>query len=153
MDVLLKGVLYVGMFNELGFAHHFEQNMKALGLPAPTSFYISVVVATATAKGMAEAIATYGRTATMGQIAFRVTAGYAAAPIVARAGSFILAVGAAFYAGACIGSIAVAVIKSAGCTGKVTVAQVMNWARENGIYENWIEAELISNPEILATIG
>ena len=139
--------------NDLGFAHYYEKNMNALGLPAPTSFYTSVVVATATAKGMAEAIAMYGRNATLGQIAFRVTAGYAVAPIVVRAGAFILSLGAAYYAGACIGSIAVAVIKANGCSGKVSVAQVMGWARENGIYDNWIESELISNPEILAAIG
>ncbi len=141
--------------NEAGFAHHFEKNMNALGLPAPTSFYTGIVAATATAKGMAEAVAVYGRTATISQIALRITMGYALAPIIVRGGSFILALGAAYYAGACIGSIAVAAIKagSGPCDGKVSVAQVMNWARENGIYENWIESELISSPEILATIG
>ncbi len=80
--------------NDIGFAHHFEQNMKALGLPAPGSPYTTAVAVTGAIKGMADAISTYGRHATMSQLAMRVTWGYTAAPIVARAAGFILALGA-----------------------------------------------------------
>lgn len=139
--------------NDVGFAHYFEDNMKALGLPAPTSSYTTIVATVGALKGMSDAIATYGRTATITQLTLRITWGYAVAPIVARAAGFILAMGAAYYVGAMIGSAAVAAYKSAGCTGPISVAQVVAWARSNDIDAQWLEAELISNPEILARLA
>ena len=107
--------------NELGFAYHYEKNMQALGLPAPTTFYTSLAAATAAIKSMADAISLYGRTATMSQLAMRATWGYSMAPIVSRVGGIVLSVGAAYYVGACIGSVAVAAIKANGCNAKATI--------------------------------
>lgn len=139
--------------NDVGFAHHFEENMRAIGLPAPNSIYTTVVAVVGAIKGMSDVISTYGRTATPTQLALRVTWGYSAAPIVARAAGFILAVGAAYYVGAMIGSAAVAVYKTVGCSGPISVAQVVSWARSQDIDAQWLEAELISNPEILARLS
>ena len=74
------------------------------------------------------------------------------APIASRIGGVILSLGAAFYTGAVIGSIAVATLKANGCTARANINDVLNWARENGIYESWLEGELRANPEILAKI-
>lgn len=139
--------------NDVGFTHHFEENMRALGLPAPNSIYTTVVAVVGALKGMSDVISTYGRTTTTTQLAMRITWGYSIAPIIARASGFILAVGAAYYVGAMIGSAAVAVYKSAGCSGPVSVADVVAWARSQDIDAQWLEAELISNPEILARLA
>lgn len=139
--------------NDVGFAHYFEENMQAIGLPAPNSGYTTIVAVVGALKGMSDAIATYGRTATPAQLALRITWGYSVAPIVARAAGFILAVGAAYYVGAMIGSAAVAAYKAAGCSGPISVAQVVSWARSQDIDSQWLEAELISNPEILARLA
>ena len=82
--------------NDVGFSHFFEENMRAIGLPAPSSGYTTVIATVGALKGMADAISTYGRTATASQLALRITWGYSAAPIVARAAGFILAMGAAY---------------------------------------------------------
>ena len=82
--------------NDVGFSHFFEENMSAIGLPAPSSGYTTVIATVGALKGMADAISTYGRTATASQLALRITWGYSAAPIVARAAGFILAMGAAY---------------------------------------------------------
>lgn len=139
--------------NDVGFSRYFEENMRALGLPVPTSGYTTAVAVVGALKGMSDVIATYGRTATVSQLALRITWGYSVAPIVARASGFILAMGAAFYVGAMIGSAAVAVFKSAGCTDGVSVSQVVSWARSQDIDAQWVEAELLSNPEILSRLA
>lgn len=138
--------------NELGFVHHFEENMKALGLPAPTTIYTSSVAIIAAVKSMSDIIGTYGRSASLTQLAMRATWGFALSGVVSRVAGIVLALRASYYVGACIGSAAVATRKSMGC-GTTTVADVMNWARKNGIYESWIEGELLSNPQILARIA
>ena len=127
--------------------------MRAIGLPAPSSGYTTVIATVGALKGMADAISTYGRTATASQLALRITWGYSAAPIVARAAGFILAMGAAYYVGAMIGSAAVAAYKASGCGGDISVAQVVAWARSQDIDAQWLEAELISNPSILAGLS
>ncbi len=47
-----------------------------------------------------------------------------------------------------IGSAAVASYKSIGCSN-VSIAMVVAWAREQGMDVEWLEGELMSNPEIL----
>lgn len=136
--------------NDLGFVHYFEQNMNALGLPAPTTPYSTVLAIAGPLKGMSDAIVTYGRTATLTQLAMRITWGFETAPIVARASGFILAMGAAYYTGAMIGSAAVATYKANSCGA--SILDVLAWARHYDMDTMWLEAELRSSPEILARI-
>ena len=83
------------------FYAYFKENMEGLGLPAPESLFSTVAAAVGTISAMVAVLEKYGENVTVAEL---VGTGSAAS-------EYLLVVGAcsaAFYVGACIGSLAVA---------------------------------------------
>ncbi len=124
------------------FGLYFKENMNAIGLPSSTDLFGSTTLAYANIRELAEAVSLYGRHITLtevwgatGKLEKLRTAG----PILA-----------AYYTGAAVGSLAVALGRTLGCG--TTIADIMWQLRENGIYAVWIESELISHPQFLKPV-
>jgi len=124
------------------FGKYFKENMNAIGLPAPSDLFGTTTVAYANIKKLSEAVSLYGRQITV-QEAWR--------------GSYKLErlrllgpLSAAYYTGAAIGSAAVATGRSLGCG--TSIADAIWYAKENAIYDSWLEGELASNPQFLSPV-
>ncbi|MCF6363007.1 MAG: hypothetical protein L3J88_06620 [Gammaproteobacteria bacterium] len=89
------------------FKKYFNENMQALGLPIPSTFFDSYNAAIAHAVIMVETLKTLGRGATVAEL-IGATTGLEKLKVAAT-------FGAAAYVGAVIGSIAVASGRSLGC--------------------------------------
>jgi len=120
------------------FGRYFKENMDALGLPTPTGYYDSIV----TTMG---AIATLAETASLYPQMSIMQAWKLANPALKLRS--LVAVTAAYYVGAAIGSAAVAIGRSLGCGA--SLADAIQLAKSNGIYGNWVEKELAAHPEFL----
>ena len=121
------------------FGKYFVENMNAIGLPAPTELFGTATLAYANIKELAEAVGLYGRGVTVTEV-WGATSKMEKLRLI---GPMI----AAYYTGAAVGSAAVATGRVLGCGA--TIADVMWQLREQGIYESWLEAELLSNPQFL----
>ncbi|HCH2580025.1 TPA: hypothetical protein NKS71_001208 [Vibrio parahaemolyticus] len=89
------------------FSKHFNANMKALGLPVPSTLFDSATAAISNAAIMIEALKKLGRGATVAEL-IKATTGLEKLKV---AGALL----ASFYVGAVVGSIAVASTKTLGC--------------------------------------
>jgi hypothetical protein len=112
------------------FAQAFESNMKTIGLPMPSSIFGTVSTTLGTVGALAGAIAKVGATATISEIFL--TAPIAAGSTVAAAaiGEIIAVCGgvaAAFYVGACIGSVLVAAYET---LGVFDLTKIVSWLDE-----------------------
>lgn len=124
--------------NETDFVKYYKANMAALGLPTPSGLFDGVTAITATTVALAEGVTKYGTKITVTELAIAGTA-------LERL-KFIAVVSAAFYAGAAIGSIAVATGRTIGCGA--SIADALWAARKLGIEQGWIQDVLITHPAI-----
>lgn len=129
----------MGCYEFSDFGKHFEENMQAIGLPAPVDVFSSVTAAYANISELAAAVSLYGSQVTVAEV-------WGATTKLERLrllGPMI----AAYYTGAAVGSAAVALGRSLGCGA--TIADAMWHLREHGISAPWIEGELLANPQFL----
>jgi len=99
-------------YNDGDFKKYFEENMKDLGLPVPSSLFDTYQAAIATASTLVGTLATLGKGATMAEL-IGATVGLEKLMVAAS-------IGAAAYTGAVIGSIAVAAGRSLGCGARMS---------------------------------
>ncbi|WDD93603.1 hypothetical protein Bsp3421_003693 [Burkholderia sp. FERM BP-3421] len=108
------------------FYQAFKSNMDALGLSAPASLFGSVQAATGTLTTILGTLKALGPNATVAEL-IGATTGLELLGVVAAGG-------AAFYAGAVVGSLIVATNASLYCSNKVAAASsVHQWASRRGI--------------------
>lgn len=89
------------------FYQAFAANMAALGLPAPRGPFETLTTAVTTIVAINRTIATYGRNVTLRELLLTLPA-FASAGAVVELGAVAASVTAAFYLGACLGSLLVA---------------------------------------------
>lgn len=143
------------MAKEKTFYQYFEQNMKELGLPAPTSLFGTLSIATGTIGAMATFVKTYGTTTTVAEMIGTLPgaatgAGGGAVGTATALSEVLLVIGslsAAFYVGACIGSLAVATGKK--LSGGLSISDYFVSARIYGIQtDGWLIPTLVKNPAL-----
>ena len=120
------------------FQRYFKENMEALGLPAPDSLFGSLQSSLTTVSVLLASIDKFGKTATIADL-------IGAGTRLEKLG-MLGTLSAAFYAGACIGSLAVATGRS--LSGGASVADVLFYARTHHLHRPWLAAELYRAPGI-----
>jgi len=134
----------------MSFGDCFGRNMNALGLPAPSSIFGTIGVATATIREIAKTVATYGTKVTIGEI---IGAGVVEGAVAAGLGEVLGAIGgltASFYLGACIGSFFNCGLDWLDATFPVPRAQANVALQQNDIYlSDDMLALMDLNPEML----
>jgi hypothetical protein len=120
------------------FHRYFKENMEALGLPAPDSLFGTLQSSLTTVTVLLASIDKFGKTTTIADL-------IGAGTRLEKLG-MIGTLSAAFYAGACIGSLAVATGRS--MSGGATVADVLLYARTHHLHRPWLAAELYRAPGI-----
>lgn len=121
------------------FNKYFTKNMKDLGLPVPNKLFDTFNAAVATASIMLDSLATLGKSASVAEM-IGATSNLEKLKVAAG-------LGAAYYVGAVIGSIAVASGRSLGCGTSIRDFFVfqsrykLSFPKSNTFY--------VSNPEIL----
>ena len=120
------------------FHRYFKENMEALGLPAPDSLFGTLQSSLTTVTVLLASIDKFGKTATIADL-------IGAGTRLEKLG-MIGTLSAAFYAGACIGSLAVATGRS--MSGGTSVADVLLYARTHHLHRPWLAAELYRAPGI-----
>ncbi|WP_250655906.1 hypothetical protein [Alkalimarinus coralli] len=133
------------MSNCIGWAEEFQQNMDALGVPAPTSLFDSYD----------KAVTTLGNIIAVSSINLGVSA---AAVLSGELGAAPLTIGlaalsASAYAGMVTGSMMVATSKQLGCAMKSRIMPVTvnTFLIKNGIYDGGrVYAEMHKNPQLMA---
>lgn len=118
------------------FYKYFKENMEALHLSAPDEFFSSQEKALGAAYTITKAIDTFGPRVTVGELI--------GAGILSEKLCIAVSMGAAYYLGAVIGSIAVATGRS--ISGGVTIADVLFVANEHNLNRPWL-------PEAIASGG
>jgi hypothetical protein len=121
-----------------GFYDYFRENMEGLGLPAPATLYGNFTTALATAGTIVGVIEKFGPRVTVMD-----------AVIAGLLGEQLLVVGgmsAAGYAGAVIGSLAVATGRS--LSGGTSLADVLSFASSKGLNAPWLTPVLVRNPQL-----
>lgn len=120
------------------FISYFEENMNALGLPAPTTLFGTAKAAMANAALIIGTIEKLGASTTIAEV------------IGAGTGMEVLAtigfMGASYYVGAVIGSLVIATQRFASCGASLT--DVIQWALRNGLNPPWLRQHLAQNREI-----
>lgn len=89
------------------FYEAFSENMEQLGVPAPRRLFDSLTTATATIVALNKAVATYGPRVTMRELVLTMPALVTPAAAL-EFGTLTAGITAAFYVGACVGSLLVA---------------------------------------------
>jgi hypothetical protein len=139
------------------FYEYFKENMTPLNLPAPETLFGTLTTATTTIGTMMKFIQTYGTRATVSEMILTLPgaatgAGGGIVGISVAASEMLFAVGAlsaAYYIGACIGSLAVATGKK--FSGGVSLVDCLSTAKQYGIdTPQWLQQTLSSN---LAMLG
>lgn len=128
-----------GCYNSGDFKKYFNENMKDLGLPVPQTLFDNYSAAIANTGLILEAIRTLGKGATMGEVA-KATTGLEKLKVAA-------AIGASYYVGAVIGSIAIASGRSLGCGYRISDMFIF-LDQKNLKFEDWNHF-YVNNPEIL----
>ena len=130
------------------FYQTFKRNMNKTGLPAPKELFSNGVTAIASIKTMLVALDKLGKAATVAELAGATT--------ILEGLDIILAVSAAYYIGACIGSLAVATSESLDraiiCrTSSISHKShdVIRFAWKNDIYRPFLNNLFLSNPKLL----
>ena len=113
--------------------------MKDLGLPVPQTLFDNFNAAVANAGLILETLGTLGKGATMAEV-IKATTGLERLKVAAS-------LGASFYVGAIIGSIAVASGRSLGCGNRISDTFV--FIHQNNLtFDGW-NSFYVRNPEIL----
>lgn len=120
------------------FYKYFKENMDALGLPAPDTLFGNAQLATATASALIGLIEKFGKKVTVSEM---IGAGIRSEKLMV-----IGAMSASYYAGAVIGSIAVATGRS--LAGGTSLADVLLSAQMNHLHRPWLPAIMVRHPEI-----
>ncbi len=121
------------------FKKYFNENMKELGLPIPSTLFDNLSVAIANAGLILEALNTLGKGATIGEI-IKATTGLEKLKVAAS-------LGAAYYIGAVIGSISVASGRSLGCGYRIS--DMITFLKHNNLeFKGW-NSFYMMHPEIL----
>jgi hypothetical protein len=120
------------------FYDYFRENMESLGLPAPQSLFGSVSTAIATSTTILTQVEKFGRKVTIREI---IGAGTQLEKL-----AVIGACSAAYYAGAVIGSIAVALGRTLG--NGTSLSDVLFVARSKGLHTEWLADCLRKYPDI-----
>jgi hypothetical protein len=120
------------------FYRYFKENMDALGLPAPESLFATVQTAVATVTVLLSNIDKFGKTVTVGEL---IGAGTRVEKL-----TVVAALSAAFYAGACIGSLAIATGRT--LAGGASLADVLLVARTYQLERSWLTPVLLRAPAI-----
>jgi hypothetical protein len=121
------------------FKKYFNENMKDLGLPVPQTLFDNFNAAVANAGLILEALGTLGKGATMAEV-IKATTGLERLKVAAS-------LGASFYVGAVIGSIAVASGRSLGCGSRIS--DMFVFLHQNNLTFNDWNSFYVNNPEIL----
>jgi hypothetical protein len=116
------------------FHSYFKANMEALDLAAPETLFGTLQTAVATATALVAHVDKFGTRVTIGEL---VGAGTKLEALGAVAACTV-----AFYAGAVIGSIAVATGRS--IAGGVTIADIVFTANQHNLNRNWLLTSLMS---------
>jgi hypothetical protein len=135
------------------FYKAFKGNMDAMGLPAPASLFGSLTVALASTSAIAGCIAKLGTSATLSEVMLTlpfVAGGAAAAAGIAEIATALGAVSAAFYLGACIGSLIAAAIDVYGPT---IIGTLSSWLRRmNNVLEasvaDFVDEQMYDYPDL-----
>jgi hypothetical protein len=120
------------------FYHYFRENMQSLGLPAPESLFGTLQMALSTSATLIGHIDKFGKHVTIREL---IGAGLRIEKL-----SMIATLSGAFYAGAVIGSIAVASGRS--LSGGTSLADVMWDLRCRGLKRNWLAEIIRRHPAI-----
>ena len=130
------------------FYQTFKKNMNETGLPAPKELFGNAVTAIASIKTMLGALDKLGKAATVAELVGATT--------ILEGLDTVLALGAAFYIGACIGSLAVATAESLDRAIICRTASIshkshaiIRFAWKNDIYRPWLNELYLSNPRLL----
>jgi hypothetical protein len=118
------------------FYDDFNENMEALGLSAPNSLFSTQDKVVGAASTIVGAITKLGRDATLLEIIGATT--------MAEKLIVVGALSASYYAGAAIGSLAVATGRR--LAGGTTLTDVMWTAMRNDIDPPWLQVHLLRNP-------
>ncbi len=138
------------------FFDYFNENMEAMHLPAPRGFFGTLTKASASIGAMAAYVQKFGTEATVKEMvktlegAVRGAGGGAVGVATATSEVALIVAGcsAAFYVGACIGSLAVATGKT--FSGGLSISDCFATANEYQIPTgSWLEKTLHGNPVIL----
>jgi hypothetical protein len=121
------------------FSKYFNENMKALSLPVPSTLFDNLNTAIANAGIMLETLNTLGKGATIGEL-INATTGLEKLKVAAS-------LGAAFYVGAVIGSLAVASGRSMSCGS--SIADLFVFMNRNNLNFKGSNSFYHKHPEIL----
>lgn len=120
------------------FYRYFKENMDSLGLPAPESLFGTLQITIGTLTVLLNNIDKFGKTVTVGEL---IGTGTRLEKLATMA-----AISAAFYVGACIGSLAVATGRTLG--GGRDIADVLLLARQHRLERAWLAPVLLKSPPI-----
>jgi hypothetical protein len=126
-------------YNSGDFKKYFNENMKELGLPVPSTLFDTYQTAVATASTLVGTLATLGKGATIGEL-IGATVGLEKLAVAAS-------IGAAGYTGAVIGSIAVASGRSLGCGSRIS--DMFVFTHQNNLQFNGWHSFYVHNPQVL----
>ncbi len=132
-----------GCYEPGDFKSYFNENMQALNLPVPDTLFDNFNAAIANAGLLLEALNTLGKGATMKEIVIA-TSGLEKLKVAA-------AIGASFYIGAVIGSLAVASGRSLSCGSRIADMFVFLYTNDL-IFDDW-QKFYRANPEILDPVN
>jgi hypothetical protein len=110
------------MTNDPTFYDRFRANMELLGLAAPRSVFGTLALATANIAALSRAMQQYPQRVTVVEI-WRTIPAFATAAAMSEVAVVLGGIGAAFYVGACLGSLLVATGQS---LSPQTIARLMN---------------------------
>ena len=129
----------MGCYKIGDFKKYFNENMNDLGLPVPEKLFDTMNAAIANAGLMVETLGTLGANATIGELIGAAT-GLEKIKVVAS-------LGASYYVGAIIGSIAVATGRSLSCGSRIS--DLFVFLQQNDLqFDNWNHF-YARHPEIL----
>lgn len=120
------------------FYKYFKENMDGLGLPAPESLFGSVQTATGTASVILGVVEKFGTRVTVFEV---IRAGTRLEAL-----AVIGACSAAFYAGAVVGSLAVAAGRS--IAGGTSLAEAIFVAKQYRLHTPWLVSTLQRDPRL-----
>lgn len=123
------------------FFSYFKENMEALGLDVPTSLFNTQTKAAWTIASLLTAIKMLGKNATLAEIA-GATTGLEKLAVLSSGQAL-------FYAGAALGSFAVATGRYSSCG--TSIADVLFDIRSHGLYiptPPWMNSHFMQHPEI-----
>lgn len=120
------------------FYKYFKENMDALGLAAPETLFANATTAIATATALATQVDKFGKGVTVMEV---IGAGTRLEKL-----AVVGACSAAYYAGAVVGSIAVALGRT--LAGGTSLADVLLTARKNDLDRDWLRTCIHMHPGI-----